>query len=197
MTSRESVSDVIIDRAVELWCRALRNPQHDNGDKSLAGVLTAGLAGENAARAIDRVDDYAGAIERFRSILTARLRFLRDHHGEPTGEHGPYGPIKHHFDHGLHADYSPERELAKAAEEAGVPLNAFPWKSSVWMSTECVSASFGYAAEDIYHYPLDRGRWLVCRLRGSDMRAVIAAVEAGILTSFTVEDPAPVEASDA
>ncbi|MFC3074963.1 hypothetical protein [Shinella pollutisoli] len=135
---------------------------------------------------------YFAAIERFRKILFERLCFLRDHHGEPTGAKTDWGSDElYNLPRNLSADYDPDRELARAASEAGIPRQAFSWKSSVsfWDDT-CVTARFGYAAPDLHHYPLSGGRWLICRLHGEDMPTIVAAVEAGTLGGLTVE-PAP------
>lgn len=188
--SKDFVPDIIIDRAVELWCRALRRPVFDNGDNSLNGLFTAGLGGMLQDQAIAKVDDYDAAIERFREILSAKLKFLRDHNGEPDGTEGKYGPNCYYFRRTLGTDYHPEPILADAATEAGVPHRAFSVKSTVhFFGDNYVSASFGYGAPDQYHYPLSDGSWLICQLTGNDMPTIIKAVEAGLLPEFTVEPP--------
>ncbi len=57
---REKVSDIIIERAVELWCRALRKPKFDNGDNSDAGFFTTGLAYMNGNRCSAPTLPYVG-----------------------------------------------------------------------------------------------------------------------------------------
>ncbi|MRX32778.1 hypothetical protein [Aminobacter sp. MDW-2] len=182
--ARDFVPDIIIERGVELWCRALRAPRFDNGAPSF---MASGLAAINSETAIAKVDDYGAAIERFRAILTERLKFLRDNAGKPTGKESQYGPETYHFDRWLSVDYGPEKNLAEAATAAGLPTKAFSWKSTVTLLSNSVCASFGYGAEDRYHYPLKDGSWLICDLRGGDMPAIIKAVEDGRLPDMIVE----------
>lgn len=182
------VPDLIIDRAVELWCRALATPLHDNGDRSEAGFITRGMAAMNAESAIAEVDDYAAAIERFRERLSTTLKFQRDNEGKPTGETNSWGDVHYHLERHLETDYRPCETLAAAAREAGVPAKAFSWKSDVsFWADDHVSSKFGYAAQTLYHYPLSDGSWLICELRGPQMPLIIKAVEEGRLPELTVE----------
>ncbi len=186
---REKVSDVIIERAVELWCRALRKPRFDNGDNSDAGFFGAGLAYMNADTAAGETE-LDKSIERFREALVTNMKFARDHEGEPTGEQGQYGPETYYFDHCLSTDYSPDKGLREAADEAGIPHKLFSWKSSVNVyDPAAVCASFGYGAPAVYHYPLSGGRWLITKLRGEDMPLILKAVEEGRLPELHVEEP--------
>ncbi len=130
------------------------------------------------------------AIERFREALVTNMKFARDHEGEPTGKEGQYGPETYYFDRCLSTDYSPDKSLREAADEAGIPHKLFSWKSSVNVyDPAAVCASFGYAAPAIYHYPLSGGRWLITKLRGEDMPLIIKAVEEGRLPELHVEEP--------
>lgn len=187
---REKVSDVIIERAVELWCRALRNPKFNNGDNSEAGFFTAGLAYMTADTAAGETE-VDKAIERFREALVTNMKFLRDHDGEPTGRQNEYGrPETYYFDACLSTDYHPDENLRRAADQAGIPHKLFSWKSSVNVyDPAAVCAKFGYAAPDFYHYPLSGGRWLITQLRGRDMPLIIKAVEEGRLPELHVEEP--------
>lgn len=186
--SERNTPDIIIERAVEIWCRALARPRHDNGDNSEHGFMATGLAGMVLEQQLAKRDDYPGAIARFRTILTEKLKWLRDHDGEPTGRQVHGRPETVYFDRSLDTDYNPDPVLAEAANAAGVPLRAFSWKSHVSFYDEnCVGASFGYGAPYNYHYPLSDGRWLICRLRGEDMPKIIKAVEVGMLPELTVE----------
>lgn len=188
--AEDTVSDQIIERAVELWCRALRRPKFDNGDTSPNSIFGQALADMAINAAVVKVDDYDAAIDRFRSALTQKLKFLRDNDGLPTGKEGKYGPETYYFDRHLGVDYHPDRDLAEAADEAGLPHRLFSVKSSVsFFSPACVVSSFGYRARQQNHYPLSDGSWLVCGIQGDDMSAIIAAVEAGRLPELTVEPP--------
>lgn len=192
MTEKNPVPNIIIERAVELWCRALRKPKFDNGDNSDAGFFTTGLAYMNADTAAGETE-LDKAIERFREALVTDMKFARDHDGEPTGKQGQYGPETYYFDRCLSTDYSPDKSLRGAADQAGIPHKLFSWKSSVNVyDPAAVCASFGYAAPAIYHYPLSGGRWLITKLRGEDMPLIIKAVEEGRLPELHVEEPTEV-----
>ena len=47
---------------------------------------------------------------------------------------------------GLHCDYGPCGALRDSADEAGIPDDAFPWKTNMQIKTGCVEVSMGYAA---------------------------------------------------
>lgn len=182
--------DILIERAVELWCRMLKRPVFDNGDSSMTSGMASVMAGMNNSHNMAQVDDYDAAIERFREILTKRLKFLRDHNGEPTGKMSDrgHGPERYWFSHSLSCDYHPDCELAEAAAEAGIPESAFSWKTDVtFYGTDCVSVSAGYAAPSLHHYPVLDGQWLVCELQGRDMPKIIDAVRNGRLPEFELQ----------
>lgn len=187
---RDHTSDAIIERAVELWCRALQRPKFDNGDKSETGFFGAALHNSNANHDLAKIDDFTASVERFREILVAKLKFGRDNEGQPTGKQLSYGPETVRFDRDLNTDYGPDQALGDAATEAGLPHSVFSWKSTVsFYSPTHVRSSFGYAAPDMNHYPLSGGRWLICELTGSQMPVIIQAVEDGRLPELTVEEP--------
>lgn len=180
--------DVMIDRAVELWCRKLRAPaEKNNGDSSSNGGMAFALAIINADADRKKINDIDGRVDDFKSILSKKMKFARDHAGEPTGRTLSYGPEHYREISGLDSDYSPDIELSAAANEANVPLSAFPWKSHMNIYSDHVYAAFGYAVEGRCHYPLANGRWLITSLRGGDITKIIEAVEAGQLTSLQVE----------
>lgn len=185
--TRRAIPDTIIERAVELWCRMLSKPIFDNGDNSETGLMATAMIGQLQGDS----PIPASAIENFRALLIKELRYRRDHDGEASGD-ADGSTI--YFRTGLSCDYNPDEILSRIAVAAGVPHTAFSWKTTVWMEEDCVSVSQGYAAENIYHYPLDDGRWLICALRGSEITDVIKAVEEGRLPELTVEaaaEPVP------
>lgn len=174
------IPDVIIERAVELWCRALKHPFHDNGDDSEHGIFGGVLANINAGTA--RKPDHEEAIEKFREVLTTRLKFRRDHEGEidPDGD-GSTHPC--FLPHSLTTDYSPCATLAQAAKEARIDNSQFSIKSSVCLFDDHTACHFGYRAEYTNHYPLPKNRWLLtsCTLTGVDKEIIIAAALEGKL----------------
>jgi hypothetical protein len=169
----DKISNKIIERAVELWCRKLHRPVFDNGDDSLAGIFTEGLATMNINSAVQSVDNLHASIEQFRTALTRDLIEKRD--------------SNEHFYSFLSVDYGPCEDLAKAADEAGIPHDLFSVKSTVQVDATKVSTSFGYGAEYINHYPLPCGGWLITTLTGSDIDKITEHVCSGNSIGFEVE----------
>lgn len=196
MRKNPYISDQLIDRAVELWCRALHNPSYDNGDGSGVGVMAEGLAASNAAHARDKMEDYAEAVSKFGRLLSTRLKFLRDNEGKPRpadeierdkARGATYAAETYWLETILSSDYGPGRLLSEMADLAGIPHSAFSYKSTVRFDHTSVSASFGYGAEHRQHYPMPDGGWLITTLSGSDIDKVIEAVAEGRITDLMVE----------
>ena len=169
----KKISQNIIDRAIELWCRELYNPVHDNGDKGPSSVLSFALSNMNAQHSLDATDDLQGKVELFRIEMTKYF-------SEPS-EHDTW------LDTWLSTDYSPCKSMATAADKAGIPHNLFSIKSSVNLNEDSVSASFGYGDTNLYHYPLPSGGWLITSLYGDDIDKVIDSIAKGNPLGFTVE----------
>ena len=92
-----------------------------------------------------------------------------------------------YFPKWLDVDYGPCKELANAADKAGIPKSQFSCKSTVSMHDNHVSTSFGYGAENINHYPLSDGSWLLTTLSGSDMDKVKQSALDGNPLGLTIE----------
>lgn len=193
MANPEKISDRIIEKAVDLWCEKLMSPSFDNGDRSEQGFLGMGMAAQLAENA--RTKDHAERVEKFRTVLTEKLKFLRDNEGQPIREGEPDPEISsgfegtgitpvYYFGPYLDVDYRPCRVLAYAADEAGISHRLFSIKSSVYMFHEWVNTSFGYGVPDTYYYPLEDGKWFVAGLRGADIEKIITAFKDGRLPEF-------------
>jgi hypothetical protein len=170
----KEIPNEIITRAVELWCRSLLTPVFDNGDNTSTGAIGYTIATMNIQNDKSKIDDIEERVEKFREILTKDLLALRDGEG--------------HFPRWLDVDYGPCEVIAKAADKAGIPHSQFSCKSSVSMSPEKVSASFGYGGEHVNHYLLVDGRWLVTTLYGgSDMDKIFDNVLNGNTLGLEVE----------
>lgn len=187
MRQIRQIPDAIIERAAELWARALRKPSFDNGDRSFAGFVGMAMISSLADRKAEQTRDMDTKIDAFRSSLADHLKFSRDHEGEETGKTDKYGPIKYYLETYLSTDYSPCRTLCECAAKVGIPIELFSIKSNVSLYHDSVSAAFGYGIEPTYHYPLSDGRWLLCDLRGAEMPKIIKAVESGLLPELRVE----------
>jgi hypothetical protein len=186
----KDIPDWAIERAAELWTRALKRPIFSNGDFSSTGNLAQVLAESNAIGAYP--SDMKDRLATFKSRLIQQLKFNRDHDGELTGNipyKGKPGemPERFCFSFCLSTDYAPDSSLSDAAKFAGIPFSLFSWKSRVYIGKAYVSSSWGYGAESDYHYPLSDGRWLICKLCGSDIDKVIASLP--LIQGLIIEDP--------
>jgi len=173
----EKISDRIIAKAVDIWCKALRHPKFDNGDTSQHGFLGMALATTLIESDKSKTTDMPNRIEVFRKAITDELIRLRD-----TPEDGEY------FQRWLDVDYHPCRVLSNAADLSGIPHSQFSCKSSVMIDSDAVVASFGYGARREYYYPLPDGKWLVAALCGEDIDKVIASAMNGNPLGLKVED---------
>lgn len=191
------IEDRILDRAIELWVRALGKPKFDNGDNSFMGAIGKSLCEQNADFAKNNISDYNASLEKFRHALGGKLKFLRDNHEEKR----PPEEIQKEKDTGknwvsevyyqintLTVDYHPCGILMEAATEAGLSESLFSIKSSIsFYNNKAVQERFGYASETIYHYPLPNGEWLITKLQGEDMDKIINAALEGRLPELTIE----------
>jgi hypothetical protein len=159
---------IIIDRAVELWKRALGAPKYQN---ERPGEETLPLASMLAS--MTPKNNTPDVLEAFGAALKASL-LVED------PENGWYGKTY------LRVDYDPDRTLAAAANTAGLEMT-FPWKTTMHIDEDKVSFSIGYGAPDQHHYPLPDGRWLVTTLRGDEMPKIIERVAAGVDLGLTIE----------
>lgn len=166
--------DKLINKAVDIWCEALKQPKFDNGDNSLAGSITNSMANELIAKTIESESELDKKILIFKECLTANLI-------EKSKKEGRY------FWGALSCDYGPDQNLQLAADKAGIPYKLFSAKSSVHINDAFLEASFGYGVNSINYYPLPDGRWLKTTLRGDDMKKVINSVMDGNPLGLEVE----------
>lgn len=168
------IPDYIIERAAELWGRKIHRPVFDNGDQTRLGGYGMALATLNIHADKENIHDMEERVEKFKKSLIDALITTRD-----SGEH---------FNTFLDTDYHPCKELVVAADEAGIPYSQFSCKSTVHMMEDCVSASFGYGAENIYHYKMPDNSWLITTLRGSDIAKIIDLIMGGDDLGLTIEN---------
>lgn len=120
--------------AVANWWadRAIGGAIGDTGDRSLNGHVTMAFAVMAGAQGVAAPADRR---ERFVAELARRVeKQLEERADRP------------HFAVTIGVDYGPDPILADAAEAAGVPTGAFPWKTVTWTHYTHVVASLGYGA---------------------------------------------------
>lgn len=155
-------------KAAELWKSMLRKPTFDNGDKSEAGLFTSMLASLSPSNATDEI------LNVFGEKLTEKILTKSDKYPE-------YYPNTT-----LGSDYGPDLTLDQCANESGLKCQ-FPFKTVVWVMSDCVQVRNGYGAEAVFHYALDNGKWLVTTLCGSEIEKIKKYVTDGTPLEFKVE----------
>lgn len=140
----------IVDRAVELWKRALANPVYQttaprDGAAHLSHTIFNKLIESSPRNNTPDVLDKFG--EALKEIINT------------PSERGGYV-------YSLDVDYNPCPQLFQSAITAGLNIT-FPMKSSMYLNEDRVSFSMGYGNPTYYHYPISDNRWVVTTLRGS------------------------------
>jgi len=174
----------IIKMACELWSQMLSNPKFDalgkdgfrddpNDSMFMAQGLASVLADNNKAT--------EESLQKFKEILynllNSKLKLNNDTKEYEICEEG-------HYYTSLNVDYHPDCILSKAAKEAGISEEIFPWKTNMYIYKNGLSISYGYGAELLHYYPFDK-KWLITTLSGSEINKVIEYL-CGKKPEFTV-----------
>lgn len=162
MLRNTPVPDNILERAAEVWMRLLRSPEYENGERGFP----------QKAFMLSMTDKLKPNLteEELQAFKRELFIILRDGHDTQWGRDFPTH---------LGVDYGECPALAVAAARAGVTIKLWPFKTNVYIRRDSVGVSAGYAAEEVNHYPMPDGRWLMTRLSGTDMPKVIALAAAG------------------
>lgn len=188
------IPDYIIERAANIWSKALFFPIYDNGDKRKEGEFVEALQVINATNAVFKTSDLGKKIYRFNACLISRLTFSQHHQGKDRPAEviekekalgRQYVPEKYMFEKYLTVDYHPCRILSEVAEEVGIPFSLFSIKSEVYIGDYYVRSRFGYTAETHYHYKLpSQDKWLVINslLSEKDLDVALEVVMDGRLS---------------
>lgn len=128
--------------AAEWWADAVGAPKFDMGADSVAASMSEVLAGMLASGHPVNEDQQKSFVE----ILQARIEA---------------GMGDRSWGFSLGVDYGPDAILADAAEEVGISTSRFPWKSSMLVYPDRVTAHRGYAADDKLIWASDE--WLANR----------------------------------
>lgn len=168
------LNPILVDRAVELWKRALAAPIYNNlapGERHIPSEVTNFLLDQRVK------DNTPEKLAAFGEALKSRLNTPTVSRDETFTYYENY----------MGVDYHPCLMLKGAAEDVGLKMD-FPIKTGMTIEDDCVSFHMGYATPNMMHYPLAGGRWLVTDLRGrDDMKKIIAAIEAGNDLGLTIE----------
>lgn len=122
----------IADIAAGWWADVVANPKFDNGDDSQSGGIAMVMA-MMGKKEIEPV-----TIEKFREVLSRAIEAKINKNPDYKGVIG--------------CDYGPDGTLRAAAEEAGMPDNNFPWKTTMWFDQNHVSVSYGYRGKTQFLY---------------------------------------------
>lgn len=164
--------DNLIEKAVDIWCKAIHNPIHDNGDDSEQGFMGSLLISMNTQSSKEGMSNIVKQVEIFRDELTSRLK------GQNENDR---------LNRWLDVDYHPCSLLMECAEKADIPANMFSIKSCVAIYDDHIDVRFGYSAKSVKYYPLPDGRWLLTSLSGDDISKIIKHVMDSNSIGFEVE----------
>lgn len=179
---------IICLRAVELWVREIQSGRHDNGDTSKDGLFASMMASTIPSNADDPKVIAQFRVELY-DLLMCKTRFapLEDAHNERIIEDNVAGS----FNPSLHTDYHPDAYLDRAMKRSGLQCE-MPWKSHTYLDPNYLSARFGYSADELHHYPLDRDgrRWAVTTLYGNarETKTLIESVQVDNPLAITIDD---------
>lgn len=128
----ESTTTTAAQAAANWWAEAIGEPpRFDNGDRSTNGQIISMLATMAAAGQPEPTD---GQREGFAALLATAIQAQLDRFPERD------------WAVTVGVDYGPDLILADAAKAAGVPTSRFPWKTMMWVYSDHVTVSAGYAA---------------------------------------------------
>ena len=119
----------VAQKAAKWWADQLRgNAKLDNGDNSITGAMTFGLAA--MLQETEKQKQSPELVNKFELELTNVIM-----------EQDRIWTIG--------VDYHPDGLLQEAADRAGLPLgmSTLPWKTTMWVDEEKVSVRCGYGAE--------------------------------------------------
>ncbi len=171
----ESMTDLMIAKGVDIWCRSLKNPKFDNGDDSHVGALGMSIMSMNCDTEHQKInlDD---SIEKFRENLSRILMEKKESNG-------------HSFCAWLSCDYGPCKELSNAAEGTGINESMFSIKSSVIIQEDYITSTFGYGSTGVNYYNFG-GKWILLksRLDPQERDFILSAVLDGRIKGFSMED---------
>ena len=129
--------------AATWWANKVCSPTFDNGDSSDGGVTS--MLGMLSAS----LTPYPSNIQ-----LTKMIEVLGAKIDERLAKHPEYGFT-------LHVDYGPDPMLYEVANEVGISTNRFPWKTTMWINLNYVTASVGYHGRTILIWASEE--WLADR----------------------------------
>lgn len=116
----------IAELASAWWSKVIQNPKFDNGDMSRTGAISSVIS-KMLVKKLNE-DQISNFKQKLKEII---LEHIKD---------DDYTFI-------LGVDYGPCRYLTTAAEYAGVSINNFPIKTSMWISRNHLMVSYGYCAK--------------------------------------------------
>lgn len=125
------INTEMIQKAVDWWADRITSSEgHSNGDYSLASIMGCALADSM----MEPISDEKIAI--FKEELFAQTETTMRERGVCY----------------LACEYRPYRELAAAADKAGINRNNFPYKVDALIRSDGVVVSDGYRARNVWIY---------------------------------------------
>lgn len=123
----------IAQLASDWWTNVVTQPKFDNGDKSAEGMFTSAIASLSVRNIAG--SDVANFNKELYNHILNRLKDVTD-----------VSSIIYS------CDYGPDRYLRDIAEKNNIPINNFPWKTTMWIYNDACLVKYGYDAEINYIY---------------------------------------------
>jgi hypothetical protein len=166
-------NEIIIDRAVEIWKRAVRNPTYDMFAKNdVTSDRTTEVMCASLATMGNKNNKDENVLQKFGEELKKILMTKNENFDS--------------YPRRLDVDYHPCNELQRAAINSGLKVN-FPIKTNMSIGEDSLSFTMGYAAPYVKHYPMPNGKWLLTDLSGEDVQHVIKHITDGTPLVLTIE----------
>lgn len=127
----------ITEIAANWWGDVICNPKFDNGDSGSTGGLGMMLALMNTKPVENETKQ--------KFIKELQERIIKQLQIEIDKGYGRKQMI-------ISVDYHPDQILNDCAIIAGINSNNFPWKTTMWISTNVVCVRYGYSAPNKYLY---------------------------------------------
>ena len=120
------MTDEQIERVSEVasnwWADVIQHPKFDGGSDS-AEMVMAQIMANNLTRPLAPIE-----VDLFKDVLKQLIK---------TG-------VEHMAHVSINCDYAPCDILSYAAEQSGIPLQNFPWKTHMWITDGRISVQYGY-----------------------------------------------------
>ena len=122
------ITEEMADFAANWWAERIKgDTEHDNGDKSMTGMI-AGILGNMLNKPVteEQLKKFKALVQNYiivKSVTILNTQFIE-----------------------FHCDYKPYSPLDKFAKACDIPLENFPWKTTMMIYSNEIMVKEGYGA---------------------------------------------------